>query len=243
MASKTIEATFRQTNLPDESSEYLEKREELRRAEIDLMQHRELVAEMRRHLPQGPVVQDYEFHEGPRNLDDGDKPVRTVRLSELFTAPDRALVVYHMMFGKRQTTPCPMCTSWCDVFNGLVIHLEQKVDAVVVVAAEPAALRAHARSRGWNRLRLLSAGAGTFKYDLGSEDREGNQDSTVSVFTLGDDGAPRHFYTVHPALSPEIRERGIDLLNPIWNFLDLTPKGREDFVAKLQYPPRQTRHR
>jgi predicted dithiol-disulfide oxidoreductase (DUF899 family) len=33
-------------------------------------------------------------------------------------------------------------------------------------------------------------------------------------------------------MSPDIRERGIDLLNPIWNFLDLTPKGREDFVSQ-----------
>jgi len=241
MASQTIEGTFRQTNLPDESSEYLVKREELRRAEIDLMRQQERVAEMRRHLPHGPAVQDYEFQEGPRDLDAGDAPIRSVRLSQLFTAPDRAVIVYHMMFGKRQTSPCPMCTAWVDVFNGLAIHLEQKVDPVVVVAADPATVRAHARSRGWNRVRLLSAGDSTFKYDLGSEDREGNQDSTVSVFTLGNDGMPRHFYSAHPAMSPEIRERGIDLLNPIWNFLDLTPKGREDFVAKLQYPPRQTR--
>jgi hypothetical protein len=33
-------------------------------------------------------------------------------------------------------------------------------------------LRTHARTRGWNRLRLLSAGSSTFKYDLGSEDKD-----------------------------------------------------------------------
>jgi predicted dithiol-disulfide oxidoreductase (DUF899 family) len=122
--------------------------------------------------------------------------------------------------------------------NGVAEHLEQKVDLATIAAADPAALPAHARSRGWNRLRLLSAGESTFKYDLGSEDCAGNQDSTISVFTLGNDGITRHFYTAHPRMSPDIKERGLDLLNPIWNFLDLTPKGREDFVAKLQYPPK-----
>ena len=28
----------------------------------------------------------------------------------------------------------------------------------------------------------------------------------MSVFTLGNDGVPRHFYSAHPAMSPEIRE-------------------------------------
>jgi len=72
--------------------------------------------------------------------------------------------------------------------TALLNHLAQKADFVVAAAADPAVLRAHARTRGWNRLRLLSCGRGTFKFDLGSEDREGNQDSTLSVFTRGNDG-------------------------------------------------------
>ena len=90
-------------------------------------------------------------------------------------------------------------------------------------------------TRGWHRLRLLSCGDNTFKYDLGSEDREGNQDSTVSVFTRSDDGTVRHFYTAHPSLSSEIKERGIDLLCPVWHILDLTPQGRGDWYAGLGY--------
>jgi len=238
MASQMMEGTFRHTNLAGESADYLAKREELRLAEIELMQQQERVAEMRRHLPQGAAVQDYEFSEGPRDLDAGDSPVRTVRLTELFSAPDRALIVYHLMFGKLQKNPCPMCTALIDGLNGMAIHLAQNVDLVVLAAAEPAALRAHARTRGWKQLRLLSAGDNTFKYDLSSEDREGHQDSTVSVFTLGSDGAPRHFYSAHPRMSVEIKQRGIDLLMPIWNYLDLTPKGRGNFMAKLQYPPK-----
>ena len=74
-----------------------------------------------------------------------------------------------------------------------------------------------------------------FKYDLGSEDREGNQDSTVSVLTRSSDGRLRHFYSAHPSMSKEIRERGIDLLSPVYNMLDLTPHGRGDWYAELGY--------
>lgn len=235
MAHEMIDGTYRQTNLPNESPEYLAKREELRLAEIELMRQRERCAELRRGLPEAAAIRDYEFLEGPASLDNGDQPVRKVRLSELFTAPDRALVIYQMMYGKKQTRPCPMCTAWLDAFNGIAHHLAQNVDLAIVAAAEPAALRAHARSRGWHRLRLLSAGDSTFKYDLGSEDREGNQDSTISVFTRDSEGTLRHFYSVHPRLAEDIEERGIDEFNPIWNILDLTPQGRGDWSASLAY--------
>ncbi|MGH9857951.1 MAG: DUF899 family protein [Acidobacteriota bacterium] len=69
-----IDGTYRQTNLQNESAEYLSKREEGRLAEIELLKQRERVAALRRELPKGSTVQDYEFLEGPSSLDDGDKP-------------------------------------------------------------------------------------------------------------------------------------------------------------------------
>ena len=234
MAHETIDGTYRQTNLRGESAAYLAKREELRLAEIELRNQRERVAELRRRLPPGPIVQDYELVEGPASLDDGDTPQRKVRLSQLFTSPDRALVIYQIMYGKKQTTPCPMCTSWLDAFNGVAHHLAQNIDLAVVAAADLPQLRAHARARGWHRLRLLSAGDSTFKYDTGSEDEAGNQDSAISVFTLDKEGV-RHFYTGHPRLADDIDTRGIDEYNPVWNILDLTPHGRDDWDASLDY--------
>jgi predicted dithiol-disulfide oxidoreductase (DUF899 family) len=128
-----------------------------------------------------------------------------------------------------------MCTAWIDCFNGIAHHLAQNVDLAIVAAADPATLRAHARKRGWDKLRLLSAGESTFKYDLGSEDSEGGQDSTISVFTRDSDGTLRHFYSGHPWLGEAVKERGIDELNPVWNMLDLTPQGRGKFYASLDY--------
>lgn len=229
---------MRYTNLSNESAEYLSRREDLRHAEIELMRQQERVAEMRRNLPPGAIVKDYAFKEGPADLDAGDA-ARQVKLSELFSAPDRPLVIYHFMYGKKQTQACPMCTMWIDGFNGIAQHLEQNIDFAIVAAADLPTLRGYARERGWRNLRLVSAGDSTFKYDLKSEDEEGNQDSTVSVFTRDRAGAVRHSYTVRPRMSEEIGERGIDLLTPVWNILDLTPSGRGEWYPDLTYPERR----
>jgi predicted dithiol-disulfide oxidoreductase (DUF899 family) len=226
---------MRQTNLTEESAEYANAREGLRQAEIELMRHRERVADLRRRLPLGPVIDDYAFEEGPADLHAGDAPVQTVRLSELFTRPGRDLVIYHFMYGKQQTQPCPMCTMWIDGFNGIAHHVAQNVDLAIVAAADLPTLRAHARNRQWTNVRLLSAGESTFKYDLGSEDAEGNQDSTVSVFTRDSNGSVRHFYSAHPRMSEDIDQRGIDLLSPVWHILDLTRQGRDNWFAALSY--------
>ncbi len=210
MVRTMVDGTFRQTNLTNESREYLAKRDELRLAEIELMLQRERVAELRRHLPQGAAIQDYQFEEGPRDLNAGDAPALTVRLSELFTQPNRSA-------------------------NGVAHHLAQNLDFAVVAAADLPALRAHARARGWDKLRLLSSGNCTFKYDLGSENAEGQQDSAISVFTRDGDGTLHHFYTAHPWMAADVKERGIDLLAPIWHFLDLTPQGRGNWYSSLEY--------
>ena len=56
MVKEMIDGTFRQTNLANESPEYLAKREELRLAEIDLLNTRERVAALRRALPEGATI-------------------------------------------------------------------------------------------------------------------------------------------------------------------------------------------
>lgn len=236
MVNTIVDGTFRQTNLTNESSEYLAKREELRLAEIELMRQRERVAELRRHLPQGAPIQDYAFEEGPRDLNGGDAPVRTVRLSGLFTKPNRSLVIYHLMYGKRRPRLAQCAppgstaqTAWPTT------SLRTLTSPWSPPLTNVPTLRAHARTRGWDRLRLLSGGDSTFKYDLGSEDREGHQDSTVSVFTRDADGTLRHFYSAHPRMAPDIPERGIDLLAPIWHFMDLAPQGRGNWYTSLDY--------
>jgi predicted dithiol-disulfide oxidoreductase (DUF899 family) len=134
-----------------------------------------------------------------------------------------------------------MCTAWIDGLEWLITP-RKTLNLAIVAAADLSSLRAHARKRGWNKLRLLSAGDNTFKYtfkyDLSSEDDEGRQDSTISVFTRDSDGTLRHFYSGHPWLADDITDRGIDELNSIWNVMDLTPQGRDKWYASLNYGTR-----
>ena len=222
------------TNLTDESDQYRRARTELQLAEIELMRHRERVAQMRRELPPGPALPDYEFAE-PATPGEGGEAVRTVHLGDLFAGPGRPLIIYHLMYGKRQTSPCPMCTMWVDGMNGIAHHVEPRADLAVVAAAEVGPLQEFARSRGWTNIRLLSAATSTFKFDLGSEDAEGVQDSRVSVFVQDEEGTVHHRYTAAPRMSDDIDQRGIDLLSPTWHLFDLTPTGRGEFFAALDY--------
>jgi predicted dithiol-disulfide oxidoreductase (DUF899 family) len=210
-----------------ESDEYRRQREELRVAELELIDHVERVAAQRRRLPDDTIVDDYELVDVVG--------ANRVRLSELISAPNRALIVYHFMYGKAQTEPCPLCTMWIDGYNAAAPHLTQNADLVVVAAAEPAAINAYAASRGWNNLRLLSAGASSFKFDLGSEEADGTQTEWISVFTRAADGTMRHRYSKGAQMADDRRERGIDLLSPVWHLLDLTPGGRDDWYPALHY--------
>jgi predicted dithiol-disulfide oxidoreductase (DUF899 family) len=211
----------------EESDSYRRQREELRLAELELIDHVERVAALRRALPADTVVDDYEL------IDVATR--QPVRLSELFRAPDRALLIYHLMYGKAETDPCPLCTMWLDGFDAVASHVEQNADVAVVAAAEPDALAAHAAARGWTSLRLLSAGDSTFKLDLGSEEPDGAQTEWISVFTRDADGTVRHVYSRGAQLADDRRERGIDLLSPVWQLLDLTPGGRGDWYPSLRY--------
>ena len=211
----------------DESDEYRRRREELRIAELDLIDHVERVSALRRGLPADTAVDDYELVD----VSNGEQ----LRLSQLFSAPDRALVLYHFMYSKSQTSPCPLCTMWIDGYNAVTPHLSQNIDFAIVAAAAPAALEAHAAERGWNEVRLLSAGDSTFKYDLGSEKSDGAQTEWISVFTLGNDGTVIHRYSKGAQMADDRRERGIDLLTPVWHLLDLTPGGRGDWYPSLNY--------
>jgi len=54
------------------------------------------------------------------------------------------------MYGKKKTSSLPDVHLLIDGWNGISHHRAQNVD-LVIVAAAPAALRAHARNRGWEQ--------------------------------------------------------------------------------------------
>ena len=206
---------------------FVRAREELRRAELDLMLQRERVAALRRRLPPGPIVEDFVFENGAASAAEA----RSVRLTELFTAPERTLILYHFMLGKQQSTPCPSCTMWADGWAGVAAELAERIDFALVSGGPVADLTALAAARGWTDLRLLGAAGSTFKADIGGEDEEGHQSPFISVYRL-DDGRPRLRYSGGANITGE-HWRGIDLLSPVWHLLDLTPEGRGDWMPSL----------
>ncbi|MBV8068076.1 MAG: DUF899 family protein [Candidatus Eremiobacteraeota bacterium] len=204
--------------MPGTDDAYRESRDKLRDAEIELRDRIEAVAAMRRNLPPGPVVPDYTF------IENGNR----VRLSELFAAGKPYLTLYHLMYWANEDDFCPMCSLWIDGFNGIAPHVTQRANFVIASRAPLDKLQAWGARREWHRLRLLSDDGSAFARDIDAEDAEGNPDSTIAVFAKEGDHV-RHVYTAHPML--EERERGIDLLCPVWHLFDLMPSGRGDWYA------------
>lgn len=220
---------------PNESEAYRARRAALLEAEIALKDQLERVAALRRELPCDTLVENYVFEEIDAPLSDaGARERRRLPLTALFERPEQTLVLMHFMFGGKQEQPCPMCTLWADGYDGIVPHLRQRVSFAVVVAGDVGTFRDYARSRGWRHLRALSSGSSTLKRDFGFEAADGGQAPGASVFRLGADGRPRHFYSVSAHMA-EGHFRGMDLLTPFWSFLDLTPEGRGEFMPKRSY--------
>jgi predicted dithiol-disulfide oxidoreductase (DUF899 family) len=210
---------------PNASNDYRQARERLYAAERNLIQQVEQVAQMRRALPQGPEVPDYEFIgvDGP------------VRLSQLFNPHlEPYLVMYHVMYWADDDSFCPMCSGWIDALNGVTPHITQRVNFVGASQAPPERLQQWARQRGWDRVPVLSD-VGTLLADaLSARDEDGDPVSTVAVFSK-DGNTLRHMYTMHPDDAENGDGRGIDLLNPVWHVFDLTPAGRGDFNLRNDY--------
>jgi predicted dithiol-disulfide oxidoreductase (DUF899 family) len=161
--------------------------------------------------------------------------VRDVKLSELFTPPISTLVIYSYMFGPKRKEPCPMCTGLLDGLNGVATHLRQRA-AFVVVAQSPAKrLFDWARGRGWQLRMISAANNGYNSLYAPYADADGNMPAT-NVFTLRD-GEIYHTYAIELSQAdPGQDSRGGDLINPIFNFFDLTPEGRGMFYTSLHYP-------
>jgi predicted dithiol-disulfide oxidoreductase (DUF899 family) len=222
------------------NDEYITARSKLLEAERNLKNEIERVATLRRALPLGAAMSTYVFEEGPRELGtqagQGNERVTKIALQDL--VGERSLVVYHLMLGEDDDEACPMCSMWVDGFNGIVHHLNQRVDFAIIAQAPLPKLRDWARKRGWNKLRLLSSFGTTFNADMNLErpDWQPNlkQSPGVSVFRKDGDGIVHHIYTCTPEFVPK-EQRGMDLLSPVWNVLDIVPEGRDEWFPNNSY--------
>jgi len=213
----------------------LDRSEQLRhlnKEEIELRDHIEEVAAQRRALSPGPIVNEYTFKEGPADIARNDaKDFKDTRLSELFAPGKDELVVYHLMYGPDWEGACPMCTMWVTGYNAIAPYVSERANFVIVAKADIGKLREWSKARGWNNLRLLSSHDSTFNRDFEAEEPDGGQNPGISVFVRGKDGI-RHHYSKWASLD-EHKNRGLDLLSPVWNIFDLLPSGRDDWYPSV----------
>ncbi|HET7246792.1 MAG TPA: DUF899 family protein [Streptosporangiaceae bacterium] len=223
-------------SFPGESAEYREARNRLLDQEAELRRVTEAVAAARRDLPPGGVVpRDYVFQGAGADV----LPV-DMRLSELFAPGKDSLVIYNMMFPRAldEDLPCPSCTQFLDSFDGAAEHIAQRVNLAVVAKTELPRLLAHAKQRGWRRLRLLSSATNTYNRDYHGETADGAQMPMMNVFRR-DGAVVRHFWgseLLYAPAEPGQDPRHGDTLEPLWNLFDLIPEGRgTDWYPDFSY--------
>lgn len=231
--------TMHECRYPGESEEYRVARDELLRAEVDLIQQVERVAAMRRALPPGGTLkEDYVFEEGSPEFRD-TVTVNETRLSELFGSHS-SLVLINTMWAPEHERPCPACNSLADAYNATAPHVSQRVAFALVTRASLSKLRPWAAARGWRDIRLLSSINNSFNEDYRTQTSDDSQVPSITVFNRDEDGAIRHYYSIegHWVTPPEGQDgRHLDLFWPLWHLLDLTPEGRgTDWYPDFSYP-------
>ena len=219
---------------PNESAEYRAARNALLDDEIALRAQIETVASKRRALPPGgEISQDYLFE----RIGENSMPEK-VKMSELF-GPHETLILYSFMYGPERELPCPGCTHLIDGFDGAARHLGQRTAFHIVAKSPIARLAAWAHKRGWEQLSLLSTAGNSYDADyFGDTSKisqglraqfhmaEGeNWDETIfNVFTKKN-GKIRHFWGSEIRYAPQAPNqdhRAGDLVDPLFNFLDMT---------------------
>jgi predicted dithiol-disulfide oxidoreductase (DUF899 family) len=213
--------------IKNESPDYRKARTALLAEEIELRRHIERVAEQRRALPPGGVVEgDYQF-EGERGKTDfaglfGDK---------------QALVVYSFMFGPQRERPCPMCTNLLGPLAANAADILQKAALAVVARSPIERLVAFKVERGWqSALPLYTDLNDSYSRDYHGLLPDGSEIPEINVFTRRD-GTIRHFWSGEMTEGdPGQDPRGAPELAPLWNVLDMTPQPRApDWYPSLDY--------
>jgi len=222
-------AAKRRAAFAGESRAYADARQTLLTEEIELRRHLARVAEQRRALPPGPVIeQDYRFVD-PHGAELG--------LIDLFGEHD-TLITYFWMYGPQRSRPCPMCTNLLGPLNGNASDIKQRA-ALKILGRSPVERQlAFARERGWTSLDFVQTVGDEYARDLGALTADGQEYPALVVYHR--EGAQVRLFWAGE-MSGEMADpgqdpRGAPDLAPLWNILDLTPAGRDPhWYPKLSY--------
>lgn len=181
----------------------------------------------RRKLPWVKIEKEYVF----------DGPNGKVAFGDLFGGKSQ-LVTYHFMFGPGWGDGCEHCSFWADHFDSVNAHIGQRDTAFAVVSRAPwKEIKPFKKRMGWQFNWVSSFGSdfnfdfnvsftpeqrktGNAIYNYAPLDMDIDEREGVSAFYREKNGDIYHTYSSY--------ERGIDLMNTTYNFLDLTAKGRDE---------------
>jgi predicted dithiol-disulfide oxidoreductase (DUF899 family) len=207
--------------------EWLAARKEFLIKEKEFSRVRDELSRQRRALPWEKVEKQYVFEGANGKLS----------LSDLFEKRSQ-LIVYHFMFGPGWKEGCPSCSYLGDHFDGSTIHLANRdVTLAVISRATYPEIEAFKKRMGW-RFKWVSTFGSDFNYDyhvsFSAEERAkgkvyynyeliefpSEEGPGLSVFAKDASGNIFHTYSSYA--------RGLDILLGAYNFLDMTPKGRDE---------------
>jgi predicted dithiol-disulfide oxidoreductase (DUF899 family) len=197
--------------------------------EKEVTRARDALAEARRALPWVKVEKEYVFESanGPRTL------------ADLFEGRSQ-LVIQHFMFGPEWAAGCIGCSFKADHVDAARVHLEQHDVSFAAVSRAPLAkIEAYRQRMGW-QFTWVSSACNDFNFDYhvsfdkAEAERQGGKvyyNYTLidfeldelpgeSVFCRDESGAVFHTYSAYA--------RGDEMLVTAYNYLDLTPKGRNE---------------
>jgi predicted dithiol-disulfide oxidoreductase (DUF899 family) len=213
--------------------QWLEARLELLRAEKELTRLSDDLARQRARLPWVRVDKDYHF----------DTEEGKATLVDLFQGRSQMLI-YHFMLDPDWDEGCESCSGIADGFNETHLHLQNHDVAFTTVSRAPLKKLLTYRARmGWS-FPWASSQSSDFNYDFhvtidadiapveynfrGVEELESRdvawrqwsgEQPGMSAFAV-EDGVVYHTYSAYA--------RGLDVLWPMWQWLDRAPFGRNE---------------
>ena len=188
---------------------------------------RDVLSAERRKLPMEEITKKYVF-QGPEGS-------RT--LADLFESK-RQLLIYHFMFDPNDDNGCPACSFVADNFASGLVHLGARDTAFAVISRAPLEkIERFKRRMGWN-FRWLSSFGTDFNYDFQVTLDGNHTEYNYAPVSAQPEGRPSegereglsvffrdgerlfHTYSTY--------QRGLDPFLNTYNFLDVTPLGRQE---------------